>query len=130
MFVPDDRTLVVLVGNDEVEIKKIVLGAEKLRSEDMNSYPPLIYSPLAVWADAQSLKAGFNPNNVGSNPAMLMLGLMLEQTKSVAAWASLNPPASGNGNERLNAALQLTCNSPMPRSNRNRSWTQAERFSS
>ena len=64
-LIPDDRTIVVLVGYDEVQIKQIVFGAEKLRSEDMSSYPALIYSPFAVWADAQSMKAGFNPNNLG-----------------------------------------------------------------
>ena len=37
-LIPDDRTIVALVGYDEVQIKQIVLGAEKLRADDMSRF--------------------------------------------------------------------------------------------
>ena len=110
-FIPDDRTLVVLFVRDEVEIKKIIFGAEKLHSEDMKLFPSLIYSPIAIWADTQFIKTELDKPGVPLDPTTVMIRSMLDHTKSANVSANLYKPASDGTDERVNIGLVLTCDS-------------------
>ena len=110
-YVPDDRTLVVVFVQDDVEMKKIIFGAEKLHSEDMQSFPALIYSPFAVWVDTKSIKAELEKPGVPLDPTIVMIHSMLEHTNSASLWASLYTPTPNGAEERVNAGLVLNCDS-------------------
>jgi Protein of unknown function (DUF1559)/BlaR1 peptidase M56 len=111
VYVPDDRTLVVVFVPDEVEMKKIIFGAEKLHSEEPNSFPSLLYSPFAVWADTKSIKAELEKPGVPLDPSIVMIRSMLEHTNSASLSASLYMSNPNGTEEHVNAGLLLTCDS-------------------
>jgi Protein of unknown function (DUF1559)/BlaR1 peptidase M56/Type II secretion system (T2SS), protein G len=112
-YIPDDRTLVVVFVPDEVEMKKIIFGAEKLHSEDPNSFPPLLYSPFAAWADTKSIKAELDKPGVPLDPIIVIIRSMFEHTKTASLWANLQQFASGPGQvgDQFILGFQLACES-------------------